>query len=531
MWRLLGRRGLSFSRVLADEATRPSMPVKLLNILEISRTGSSQLLQLSRSQIISSCSLMARDLRFIDDYSSVFKPKILVRSNALIVGAEHVRAIILKDKVLLFGHQGMWGRQLGRLLEATINGRTELLIDAPSSPVSIGRDVAHAHAPFFSIPTDPLPPHADRLERLRTARAAEEDVRVQHDLFDGGQIEDPSQRSIQYLERVHNSDVVDANSSFEFRALECILISITVALDVHLYRLSAAVEAVLGQLTVKVSPLPLRRLLMLKTGLNAFEVQLREVKNTLRTILEDDDTMDAMYLTVPRTKEDDHDQAEMLLETYALTMDQMANETSRLLSTIRASEEVMSITQDSARNRIITLNLFASSGAFAMSTGTMVTGLFGMNFDFPNWVMGTRLFGLDPFSSIAAVSLVSLIACASLCYRYYGGTSVRVNLRERTAINAFVPYAEDVEEALFRLGYAGRPLDMFQFRVLLETVLRQRVPENDLKYLFASQDEDGKGYIDANRFLTELKIQKATFRHVGASPAQMAARSSDSRVL
>jgi uncharacterized membrane protein YciS (DUF1049 family) len=44
----------------------------------------------------------------------------------------------------------------------------------------------------------------------------------------------------------------------------------------------------------------------------------------------------------------------------------------------RASEEVMSITQDSARNRIITLNLFASSGAFAMSTGTMVTGLFGI---------------------------------------------------------------------------------------------------------------------------------------------------------
>lgn len=38
----------------------------------------------------------------------------------------------------------------------------------------------------------------------------------------------------------------------------------------------------------------------------------------------------------------------------------------------------MSITQDSMRNRIMTLNLFASGGAFAMSASTMVTGIFGV---------------------------------------------------------------------------------------------------------------------------------------------------------
>ena len=49
-----------------------------------------------------------------------------------------------------------------------------------------------------------------------------------------------------------------------------------------------------------------------------------------------------------------------------------------LLCLLRGSEEVMSITQDSMRNRIMTLNLLASGGAFAMSAGTMVTGIFGM---------------------------------------------------------------------------------------------------------------------------------------------------------
>lgn len=61
-----------------------------------------------------------------------------------------------------------------------------------------------------------------------------------------------SPQSIAYLERVHNSDVIDSTSSFELRVLEGALVSISVSLDMQLHRLSAAVEAVLEDLTSKV---------------------------------------------------------------------------------------------------------------------------------------------------------------------------------------------------------------------------------------------------------------------------------------
>jgi hypothetical protein len=71
-------------------------------------------------------------------------------------------------------------------------------------------------------------------------------------------------QSISYLENVHNSDVVDASSFFELRVLEGTLVSVTVALDMQLYRLSASVEAVLADLTSKVCSPSIRMLCVVR---------------------------------------------------------------------------------------------------------------------------------------------------------------------------------------------------------------------------------------------------------------------------
>eukprot|EP00047_Mylnosiga_fluctuans_P019400 m.82186 g.82186 ORF g.82186 m.82186 type:complete len:551 (-) comp8108_c0_seq2:173-1825(-) len=493
-------------RSVHDEV-KPVAAVKLLHALEISPSGHTSAVQLSRFQILGMCGLVGRDIRFIDDMSSQIKPKILVRSKAIVVGIEHVRAIILSDRVLLFNHNGLWGRQLAKLLQTTLSGADDVFLDAPSTPVQITPSANR----FFS--------HGNDQHLTRSLQLVDRFEPFDMDNFDIEPAPQNDRTSIPYLETIHNSDAVDHTSQFEFRVLESTLVSVTVALDMQLYRLSASVESVLSELSQKLSPATLQRLLLIKTGLTAFETQAREIKTCLRNILDDDDQMDAMYLSDPRTGSTlgDHDQAEALLETYANTLEQMCNEANRLLTTIRGTEEVMSITQDTMRNRIITLNLIVAGGAFAMSASTMITGIFGMNLDIPEFIMHANVVGLNAFMIVASTSFFILAATAALCMRYYRGQNIRMNLRGHTVVNSFVPYAEEIEDAMQRLGYPGRKLDFAQFRMLLEGVVHQRLPESEVRSLFESQDEGQEGYVDANRFLTLLKIHQSAFRHTGSA--------------
>lgn len=55
-------------------------------------------------------------------------------------------------------------------------------------------------------------------------------------------------------------------------------------------------------------------------------------------------------------------------------------QTSMQTHTLRGSEEILSMAQDLSRNRIITLNLLASTGAFIVASGSLVASVFGEPF-------------------------------------------------------------------------------------------------------------------------------------------------------
>ena len=62
----------------------------------------------------------------------------------------------------------------------------------------------------------------------------------------------------------------------------------------------------------------------------------------------------------------------------------------QLIDNIRDAEEVLAITLDKARNRLIYLNLFVSTGGLVVGSGAMVAGLFGMNLEVEattNWML------------------------------------------------------------------------------------------------------------------------------------------------
>lgn len=72
-----------------------------------------------------------------------------------------------------------------------------------------------------------------------------------------------------------------------------------------------------------------------------------------------------------------------------------------MMDDIRGSEEVLALTFDTTRNRVMYLNLFATSGALVVGTGAMIAGIFGMNLEIEEHVATWNLVEeISPLSAI-----------------------------------------------------------------------------------------------------------------------------------
>jgi hypothetical protein len=132
--------------------------------------------------------------------------------------------------------------------------------------------------------------------------------------------------------------------AYEFRALEAVLISVTLSLEKEFEGVSEPVVRVLRELEEDIDRDKLRYLLIYSKKLGSFEQKARLVRNALEELLEADDDLSAMYLTEKaegRERDDeDHTEVEMLLESYHKVADEIVQAAENLVSSIRNTEEM-----------------------------------------------------------------------------------------------------------------------------------------------------------------------------------------------
>ncbi|EME29229.1 magnesium transporter CorA-like family protein (MRS2-7) isoform 1 [Galdieria sulphuraria] len=166
---------------------------------------------------------------------------------------------------------------------------------------------------------------------------------------------------------------------FEFRSLEAILIDVCTSLSRQLRTLVPAVENVLDTLSSNDTGADtvrscLDRLLPLQNSLNEFEVKIREAHTALNDVLRSDEDMSEMYLTTKletghRRRVDQHEEVEMMFETYLKQIDSMLNEVASTIQTVRVTENITQIRLDAMRNRILRLEVYLNLGMLSLSTG------------------------------------------------------------------------------------------------------------------------------------------------------------------
>lgn len=124
-----------------------------------------------------------------------------------------------------------------------------------------------------------------------------------------------------------------------------------------------------------------------------------------------------MYLTERKTtgtarEEDNHQEVEMLLESYHKICDEIVEISGLLISNIRNTEEVVKAILDANRNQLMLLEIKFSVGTLGLAGGTLVAGLYGMNLK--NFIEESDLaFGGSAPSVLVCPPSSACMACAS----------------------------------------------------------------------------------------------------------------------
>ena len=171
---------------------------------------------------------------------------------------------------------------------------------------------------------------------------------------------------------------------YEFRALEAVLISVTSGLESEFEGVREPVVRVLRELEEDIDREKLRHLLIHSKKLGTFEQKARLVRDAINDLLDADDDLAAMYLTERRAlgkqrEENDHQEVEMLLESYHKICDEIVEISGNLIGNIRNTEEVVKAILDANRNSLMLLELKFSIGTLGLAAGTLIAGLYGMN--------------------------------------------------------------------------------------------------------------------------------------------------------
>ncbi|KAL2226276.1 UNVERIFIED_CONTAM: Magnesium transporter MRS2-5 [Sesamum indicum] len=326
----------------------------------IDSKGNSKVVELDKFTLMRRCSLPSRDLRLLDPLF-IYPSTILGREKAIVVSLEQIRCIITADEVILKN----------------------------------------------SLDGSALQYKSELCKRLETSKDQYDDL------------------------------------PFEFRALELALESTCMSLDAQVKELEKEIYPVLDELASSISTSNLERVRRFKGHLLALTQRVQKVCDEIEHLMDDDGDMAEMYLTEKKERRDDltnddlcdqtisnkenvnvvsksapvspvgsysgvpklqralsnissskHgsllssssggeniDQLEMLLEAYFVVIDNTLNKLLSLKEYIEDTEDLINIKLGNVQNQLIQFELLLTAATFVATIFTVVTAVFGMNFD------------------------------------------------------------------------------------------------------------------------------------------------------
>lgn len=170
---------------------------------------------------------------------------------------------------------------------------------------------------------------------------------------------------------------------YEFRALECILISVVSYLEAELQTHITSCGQILAELEDNISHSSLQHLLIKLKFLSRFYQRASLIRNVLEDLLDNDEDMNGMSLTEVKQYDPDHQtqslDIEMILETYYKHCDEVVQQAGALINDIKATEEIVDIIIDANRNALMLFEIKTSIYTLGFTVATLLPAFYGMN--------------------------------------------------------------------------------------------------------------------------------------------------------
>jgi len=121
-----------------------------------------------------------------------------------------------------------------------------------------------------------------------------------------------------------------------------------------------------------------------------YTIQEMNVKGAIHCITDllsnDEDMLDLLLTEKSAAKSKNqelhikaHENVELLLEEYGRQLNSILLEIAYLLQRVQSKQDMVALSLDAYRNRMIRMNLYLSMGGISLAFGTAVAGFFGMN--------------------------------------------------------------------------------------------------------------------------------------------------------
>lgn len=351
-----------------------------------------------------------RDLRVIDQFNGRYSgPAFLARSNCVIVNVGHVRAIVMREQVLIFLPEASSNVHTG-----TVAQNQEHQKDLSTSDV-LSRKSNHVQETIEHL-VEALVTYLNSIYHSSHNLVYDDEGHETHlkskgDTFGGqnwrwmsssvssGSNREKAKRG-KNDQRIH--EPIGRAPPFELVVIEALLGHVCSYEASKVAKLISSAQSVLDGITCNKDigskrtqkkdaflemQIKLGELLPLKNKIDSLEAKCTEVSAAIEEVLKNDEDMAAMRLSAIEAgkgvQEGDpdnlHVEVELLFEDYLLQMDEVLLSLRSMQSTVRNTEEVVEIELDLLRNRIMRYEMLIELSGLVVGVAAAVTGGFGMN--------------------------------------------------------------------------------------------------------------------------------------------------------
>ncbi|XP_024011502.1 magnesium transporter MRS2-11, chloroplastic isoform X2 [Eutrema salsugineum] len=308
----------SSSSSSSSDSTSLGIREPIYEVVEVKATGAVSTRKISRRQLLKSSGLRPRDIRSVDPslFMTNSVPSLLVREHAILLNLGSLRAIAMRDRVLIFDYN-RGGRAFVDTLMPRLNPRS--MNGGPSMPFEL------------EVVESALISRIQRLEQ-----------RLMN-------IEPRVQALLEVLPNRLTADILEELRISKQRLVE-------------LGSRAGALRQMLIDLLE--DPHEIRRICIM--GRNC-------------TLRRGNDDMECTLPLDKQIAEEEEEEIEMLLENYLQRCESCHGQAERLLDSAKEMEDSIAVNLSSRRLEVSRFELLLQVGTFCVAVGALIAGIFGMN--------------------------------------------------------------------------------------------------------------------------------------------------------